>query len=328
MKSHKIFLLGILFSCATLAPSLHAETVWANGVSESGGWFDNNKNWNDDTLLCWAAAASNIIEYWQAKADPSKIPAGTPTNGEVFNKFKETFKDVGRGTDIAWAWYFGGAVLADDSYKNDFEDVANAKNTGQYWKNYVKECGLSSTEKGAQPKYMTKDMPADNLATAPGINGEDATFGATNFAQNIVDQLKSGAGITITVQTQYGNGHELTLWGIETETQQKADSDALDLVATAIWVTDSDDNATGLKKISLEYKTEKATGGSGKDDDPTYTYNKTQIFYGAKEQNQPILYWSALNLPYSVPEPSAFGVVAGLFSLALAASRRRRSRKS
>ena len=47
-------------------------TVWADGVSESGGWYDVNKNspWNGDVddLMCYAACAANLIAWWQQRS--------------------------------------------------------------------------------------------------------------------------------------------------------------------------------------------------------------------------------------------------------------------
>lgn len=57
-----IALLGIaLFPASGAESNQH----WAVGVSESGGWYDADKTFNGDKDLCWAAAASNVIAWWQ-----------------------------------------------------------------------------------------------------------------------------------------------------------------------------------------------------------------------------------------------------------------------
>ena len=79
------------FSLALLAlfllpETLHATPVFLENVSESGGWYDCNKKtkwkWGSgsmtdrpsgyyspdnpvDSQLCWAAAASNVLQWWQ-----------------------------------------------------------------------------------------------------------------------------------------------------------------------------------------------------------------------------------------------------------------------
>ena len=63
-------------------------TIFAPGVSESGGWYDVNKKSTTsqatkDFLFCWGAAASNMAQYWQdcyvksGHSLPSNVPNGT-----------------------------------------------------------------------------------------------------------------------------------------------------------------------------------------------------------------------------------------------------------
>lgn len=47
-----------------------AAEAWAYGVSREGGWVDFdkdavNKPYMDDEGMCWAAAASNVITWWE-----------------------------------------------------------------------------------------------------------------------------------------------------------------------------------------------------------------------------------------------------------------------
>ena len=38
------------------------------------GWYDANKSWNGDSLLCWAATCSNLITWWQVLGTNTATP--------------------------------------------------------------------------------------------------------------------------------------------------------------------------------------------------------------------------------------------------------------
>ena len=85
----KMFLFLLLLSLG----GAQAETIFLPGVSQESGWTDYNKVNPDvedgDNNLCWAASASNMINYWQSRY---VIPAGVPTGEEIWTTFKNSVK--------------------------------------------------------------------------------------------------------------------------------------------------------------------------------------------------------------------------------------------
>ncbi|MCP4352693.1 MAG: PEP-CTERM sorting domain-containing protein [Desulfobacterales bacterium] len=76
------------------------------GYDEFGGtWHDANKDWNGDTMLCWAAAASNVLDWggWEA--------SGYDTESSIFDNYEDHWTDEGSLPDNAWRWWLSGEVV-------------------------------------------------------------------------------------------------------------------------------------------------------------------------------------------------------------------------
>lgn len=315
-RSRRFFLrAAALAACAfvpaAFAPELRAETVWAKGVSESGGWVDVNKSGDvytgPDSLMCWAASASSVIAWWQAQADMSKSKAGTPaTAAEIYSAFTNSFNNAGNGAEVAWKWYFGGCDLVSYNYESDFK-ISDPKNSGRYWEDYVKTVAAWPSSAVETPSWITRGSLSD-------ISNE--SLHADSAADVLSNLLKQGAGISI-LYNYYTSGHAITLWGLEREGNE----------IKKIYVTDSDDGAIQLVAKEVKYVTETITVEAEKDD-PGYTWKKTTILVDGVA----VTAYDALLLPPpsspAVPEPSAFGLLAGTLALALVATRRSRRRNS
>ena len=74
MKLSHLFVisLGFTFGFASAAQDDVFDftgAVWATGVSEEDGWYDVNKSSHEEghveSNMCYAAAASNLIAWWQ-----------------------------------------------------------------------------------------------------------------------------------------------------------------------------------------------------------------------------------------------------------------------
>ncbi len=107
MKKLGFFLL--LAGCFVLFSVNNASAdIWANGVSDApyatGGWFDAEKDnvTPDDTDLCWAASAANIL-LW------SGWNAGYANEDLIFDFLTvEDPIDVGGWQSYAWNFWFDG----------------------------------------------------------------------------------------------------------------------------------------------------------------------------------------------------------------------------
>ena len=57
-------LLASLIAASAL-PAAAVTTIFAPGVTKESGWYDTNKAFtNQDSQLCWAATATNIVAWW------------------------------------------------------------------------------------------------------------------------------------------------------------------------------------------------------------------------------------------------------------------------
>nr|WP_319396603.1 hypothetical protein [uncultured Desulfobacter sp.] len=96
----KILMVGValvlLSSANAFADDYYIYDDWG------GTWTDVDKEWTDDTVLCWAAASSNILNYtgWGAVAGNSAA--------ELFSYFNNAFSDAGSLENYAYEWWFSG----------------------------------------------------------------------------------------------------------------------------------------------------------------------------------------------------------------------------
>lgn len=277
---------------------VYAETAWTEGVSQNCGWFDVNKNWKTDKSHCWVASAANIIAWWQEKIGKEKIPEGTPQGVEaIFAAISDAFIDSGRGSDIAWKWYFGGCDLVEFNYMRDFRNPETARTSGRFWeKNILRKYGWAEPRDGV-PVYIESGFAVD---FSPDKRH------AEELAETFVRLFGEGKGVILNLSPSgaFPMGHAITLWGIEYQKNR----------IKSVYVTDSDDRSEGLKKYDVAYVTTKETMGDGKKDGmPITTWEKTSIrlrnYCGSNQYG--IQNWAALGFPEpeksSVPKKTSSG---------------------
>ena len=83
-----------LFFLFALVP-VQAAIYFAHNVSEDSGFINTKKYWNGDSDLCWAATASNMLQWWQNNS--SGIPAFVP-NGQNESGRTEIYDEIGRAS--------------------------------------------------------------------------------------------------------------------------------------------------------------------------------------------------------------------------------------
>ncbi len=90
-----------LLVLATAVPAL-SDTYFI--YNQYGGtWHDANKTRNDDSLMCWAAAAVNVLAY-------EKWGTSTySTDTAIFKDFVAHWTNKTGDMSWAWNWWFSGA---------------------------------------------------------------------------------------------------------------------------------------------------------------------------------------------------------------------------
>ena len=231
--------------------------VFAEGVSLTSGWYDVNKKAegnNGDINMCWAAAASNMIQWWQDRyvAAGKSLPStavtgpGTKTHGS-YGPYELALMDIfhsdwdnskGGNPEQAIPWYFEGKL-----YGGEFASAgsqAAPKTDGGYWKNQ-----WSNIEPYIYRGYKHDLFPSQypQMYTYCYNNyylwGDGSSLTGTNrlkyFTDLVVQSFQRGmAAMTISLSSNIASlHHAVTLWGYEID-------NATGLL-TRVWVTDSDD---------------------------------------------------------------------------------------
>ena len=243
--------------------------VFAEGVTLSSGWYDVNKmaaGDNGDTMMCWAAAASNMIQWWQDRyvAAGFSLPAGA-VSGEgtklhsgmgfgrcyelaLMDVFHSDWENLTRGSqsDYAISWYFEGKLNGGEYASAGSH--AKPKTPGGYFKsvwNDIYPHLYHEYEDGAVP-WLCYDLYTtcfNNYTLWGKKSGNECLM---EFSDYIKTAIKRGVA-SLTIQPGSDALHAITLWGYEMSNETG--------FVTRIWVTDSDDQITEPKTTELnEYK--------------------------------------------------------------------------
>ena len=253
--------------------------VFAEGVSLTSGWYDVNKKAegnNGDINMCWAAAASNMIQWWQDRyvAAGNSLPStavtgpGTKSHGS-YGPYELAIMDLyhsgwdnskGGHPEQAIPWYFEGRLYGGEYASSGTQ--AAPKIDGGYLKGI-----WSSVEpyiyRGYQHDLFPSQYPQmytycyNNYylwGNGTSLTGNDRL---KYFTDLVVQSFQRGmAAMTISLNSNISSlHHAVTLWGYEID-------NATGLL-TRVWITDSDDLIKEPKQQLLnEYRVSINSGKS------------------------------------------------------------------
>ncbi|MDD6813834.1 MAG: IdeS/Mac family cysteine endopeptidase [Akkermansia muciniphila] len=245
MKILSAALLSLL-AALTAQAAVTVSTTTGHVYDVGKGYYSSDDNVIDksDRELCWAAAASNLIQHWQDyyydKHDTGETPPDglndnnytSPTGTQylaVFDAFRNNWEDAPGLASNGFLWWFLGKdkVAADAS--GNLEE--NADSAGYYQ-------GIFT---GTTTCYVQQDLLS--AADREGHPQEEC------FRQTMDAALEeAGRGVSLGIyitdkDENIGSGHAITCWGYETHA---------DGTLSAIYITDSDDYYYGATKVRVE----------------------------------------------------------------------------
>ena len=289
----KLLALVSLFAMTAVA---HAAEAWAYGVSLESGWVDFDKDSTEaepmgDTSMCWAAAASNVITWWE-RHNAELLTSTTQPTHDAWDVYRLVYLNKGGVPSNAFNWYING--ISRDQY-----------GVAQYGFGSVMDGDVYNDTKGGGAQYqwyfdggfLSDVYSTDENPVSLSVGNNDSYA----LCRRIVDAIESGYALVLSA-----SGHALTLWGVEYE-----ETDQGTKIKKA-WVTDSDDHKSQLVD-SVEFSVKSGPDGnavamklSTYGDDTSFVFN---AIAGMRTN--------------VIPEPST-GTLSLLALAALAARRRRK----
>lgn len=320
-----------LLSLLAMVPlAASATQYWVPGVTlENHAWKDVDKLMTDDhktgdSVLCWAAAASNVVAWWQdynaghLVNHREGIPQGEQA---LFNAINDAFVNTGADGYLGLSWFMDGATDMLNEVWYEDEEIGTVT---------LGDMILDSdrTEQGGYYNGIVQNITSTMSYESQFIRDEETgmkiegVLTLTEFTQKLVDAVSTG-GVVLGLSADYGD-HAITLWGVD------VDDDTHQI--TRMWVTDSDDKNSAVFKTDLDLielicdptpKRKDLGHGQFLDYDAYSIVAKDGLWYTG-DQNEYIdsFSWLSATVEWTVPEP-ATGTL-GLLALAGLAARRRR----
>jgi hypothetical protein len=149
--------------------------VWQ---TSGGTWADADKSWSGDWNLCWAGAASNVLEYtgW------GKV-GGMTTTDDMFAEYVDHFSDLGSLPNFAWDWWWDGT------------------NPTQGWAGWAQEDVGGGG--GFYPTLNVNDYLRSSSSASAALS-------------NIDQWMHDGYGVTLAIRGSID--HAITAWGFDYDT--------------------------------------------------------------------------------------------------------------
>lgn len=235
-------------------------TLFAPYVTAQSGWYDTNKNFQNDVALCWAASTSDLIAWYLDVCDRT---GANSTQGyernvhRIFDKFRAAW-DPNEGYSMmqGCAWYFTGHTLSGGAPENLWKPESGGYLNG-IEHNTIPWAILDPVNH--YPIVGSYEDKFPFIEDESGVYAPGAPFyNHENFSKTIIRQLHYGA-TSLAVIKQNGNaggGHAITLWGCSYDIETGR--------VSKIYVTDSDDEGyrpgAWLKEITVKAASPDAQG--------------------------------------------------------------------
>ena len=227
---------GMLLGAAT---EVHAEQTWVNGVTQDSGWIDFDKTHADDqladndNLLCWAASASCILDYWQSLYITS---ASVPAGEGIWQRYNEASASMTGNPILGIQWWISGNYGDENADRANYTIPANL-------------CAIQ-TDLNQFDGYYWDAIPGTNMDKTEHL-GNFLSYSAYNdidFSTAIINQLGS-APISLGIKGKSLAGHSITLWGVEYTEDAEGNP-----TISSMWITDSDDYTNKIVELETYYK--------------------------------------------------------------------------
>lgn len=239
--------------------------VFADGVTLTSGWYDVNKvgaGDNGDINMCWAASASNIIQWWQDRymEQGGTLPS-TAITGPGKDHYELALMDIyhsewdnslGGHVEQAIPWYFEGKLNGGEYASAGTQAVP--KSNGGYWLGVWDRivsnmyCGYDYFSYETFNTAYTYTVCYNNYYLWGNGSSLEGTDRLKYYTDLVVRAFDYGmASMTISLSSNISSlHHAVTLWGYEIDNSTG--------LLTRVWVTDSDDLTTEPKgQILHEY---------------------------------------------------------------------------
>lgn len=277
--------------------SVHAGdfTLFAAGVDPN----DPASYYNADqmqTPTCWAAAGSNVVAHWQDHHVDS-VPAGTPTGTDVYTSFLSLYSaPAGGKSDKFYQWWLG--YYPTEYFEGTLKDNWQSLNIGGYYKD-----------------VYTYDEAMD---TAWYHYTGNSDYSARYASRAIYYALSNGYSFAIGIPSL---AHAFTVYGASFNPETE--------LVTSLYLCDSGyvvfpKDTMHRARVNLNGNKLYIAGIYKEDDELIGSHTSRVIdniyFLGNTETDTMNFVWSG----EAIPEPSAFGLLAGVGALVLVGTRRRR----
>lgn len=207
-------------------------TLWSSGVDAQSGWYDFNKaRGGEESCLCWAITASNMIAWWQGQQET--LPAGVPTGEAVWAAYKAAFDNSGSDPDQGLRWWFSGKYQPDQP--QNLHAYAQLKQPGTAA--YYPEGEALFQSLLYRERRVPLSVEVLTRAMYEGFSRGDTFWIGVGYLR------RDGSRHT----------HSLNVWGMDYELSEQNEPQL-----KAIYITDSDDGARILHRIPLRTKENRA----------------------------------------------------------------------
>lgn len=319
MNTKYLLSIGLIASSSAFVSAAEI-TVWATGVDPNDtSTYYNIRQGSNPT--CWVASASNVIAHWQQNNAPGAPNAATSPEGAiapqgqgVYDTYLSLYNSYtgGLATNYYqyWLGHHGGHALSGYNPRQDSEGkniLDTPAGLGGFYEDYY-------TTKEAVKEY------AWMYTRTSGVDVSSSGCYTTELSKAIYQALSAGNAIVLDI---HNSAHSVVLWGAVFDTETN--------LMTTAWVTDSSNWAfsysRNMNKILVtEHNGKLIMDGDYYNVESDYSWLNYTIddahFLGISSAETLSFIKSGL----SIPEPSAFGLFAGVFALVFAGMRRRRSR--